>query len=193
LGAPALGSAFPKVCKIFCPVSGWTFYIERTTERRRSIVAMSTLNVQSEPKYDLLSAQFFADPHPTFRRMRAEDPVYWHPTLMRRAREQVEIGDHVIQAGQVVFGLVHAGNRDPAHFADAERLDITRTNNHHLGFGYGPHFCVGAAIARLETRIALNTILQRLPGIALVDEPLEWFPSFVVRGVRALPVTFTNG
>jgi cytochrome P450 len=111
---------------------------------------------------------------------------------MRRAREDVEICGNVIRSGQVVFGLLHSGNRDPAHFADPELLDITRKNNHHLGFGYGAHFCVGASIARLETRIALNAILQRLPGLALTTEPLAWLSSYVVRGLRALPVTFSG-
>jgi cytochrome P450 len=111
--------------------------------------------------------------------------------VMRRAREDVEIGGKLIQAGQIAFGLIHAGNRDPARFMDPERLDITRKDNHHLGFGYGAHFCVGASVARLETRIALNTVVQRLPGLALGDAPLEWFPNLVFHGVRALPVTFS--
>jgi cytochrome P450 len=111
--------------------------------------------------------------------------------LMRRAREDVEIGGCQIRAGQIVFGLLHAGNRDPAHFADPERLDITRSDNHHLGFGYSTHFCVGAAIARLEVRIAINTVLERLPGLELAAGPPEWIPSLVVRGLRTLPVTFS--
>jgi hypothetical protein len=112
--------------------------------------------------------------------------------VMRRAREDVEIAGSLVRAGQVVLGLLHAGNRDPACFADPDRLDITRKNNHHLGFGHGAHFCVGASIARLETQIAVSTIVQRLPGLAPAPEPLEWIPSFVVHGVRALPVVF-NG
>ena len=111
--------------------------------------------------------------------------------LMRRARVPVEIDGHVIEAGQVVFGLLHAGNRDPAHFADPDRFDVARADNHHLGFGYGPHFCVGASIARLETQIAIGALVRRLPDLALAPTLLEWFPSFVIRGVRALPVTFT--
>lgn len=110
--------------------------------------------------------------------------------LMRRAREDLEIGGHTIRAGQVVFGLVHAGNRDPNHFTEPERFIITRTNNHHLGFGHGAHFCVGASIARLELRIAVRTAIERLPGLTLAGGPPEWLPSFVVRGLRALPVTF---
>jgi cytochrome P450 len=112
--------------------------------------------------------------------------------LMRRAREDVELGGQMISAGQVVFGLLHAGNRDPAHFADPERLDITRKGNQHLGFGYGPHFCVGAPIARLETKIAINAMLQRLPELALPSQPLEWLPTTVIHGVRALHVTFAT-
>jgi cytochrome P450 len=112
--------------------------------------------------------------------------------LARRAREQVEIDGHVIHEGDLVVGLLHAANRDPARFADADRLNITRENNYHVGFGYGPHICVGAPIARMETQIAINTILQRLPEIALASTALEWSTSFTFRGVRALPVTFRS-
>ena len=112
--------------------------------------------------------------------------------LIRRAREQVEIDGHVIHEGDTVIGLLHAANRDPARFADADRLDITRRNNYHVGFGYGPHICVGAPIARMETRIAITTMLQRLPEIALASTSLEWSTSFTIRGVRALPVTFRS-
>jgi cytochrome P450 len=112
--------------------------------------------------------------------------------LARRAGEQVEIDGHVIHEGDLVVGLLHAANRDPARFADADRLNITRENNYHVGFGYGPHICVGAPIARMETRIAINTILQRLPEIALASTDLEWSTNFTVRGVRALPVTFRS-
>ncbi len=112
--------------------------------------------------------------------------------LARRAREQVEIDGHVIHEGDLVVGLLHAANRDPARFTDADRLNITRENNYHVGFGYGPHICVGAPIARMETLIAINTILQRLPEIALASTALEWSTSFTIRGVRALPVTFRS-
>jgi hypothetical protein len=112
--------------------------------------------------------------------------------LVRRAREQVEIDGHMIREGELVIGLLHAANRDPARFADPDRLDITRQDNYHVGFGYGPHICVGAPIARMETRIAINTMLQRLPEIALATTSLEWSTNFVVRGVRALPVTFRS-
>lgn len=112
--------------------------------------------------------------------------------LTRRAREPVEIDGHVIREGDLVIGLLHAANRDPARFADADRLDITRENNYHVGFGYGPHICVGAPIARMETQIAIHTMLQRLPEIALATTSLEWFTNFTIRGVRALPVTFRS-
>jgi cytochrome P450 len=112
--------------------------------------------------------------------------------LVRRAREQVEIDGHVIHEGDLVIGLLHAANRDPARFADADRLDITREDHYHVGFGYGPHICVGAPIARMETRIAINTMLQRLPELALASTSLEWSTNFAIRGVRALPVTFRS-
>ena len=108
----------------------------------------------------------------------------------RRAREDVEIGGTRIAAGQMVFGFFLAANRDPSRFTDPDRLDITRTENRHMGLGSGIHFCLGAQIARIETQIALNTIIARLPNLALTQSRLEWLPSILMHGVRSLPVSF---
>lgn len=110
--------------------------------------------------------------------------------FMRRAREDIELGGTRISAGQLLFGFLHAANRDPSRFKDPERLDITRPDNRHVAFGSGIHFCIGAQIARIETQVALNTILARLPNLALAESHLEWIPNILVHGVRALPVTF---
>ncbi|XXX73803.1 cytochrome P450 [Sorangium sp. So ce134] len=108
----------------------------------------------------------------------------------RRAREDVEIRGVRIEAGQIAFGFLQAANRDPARFPDPDRLDILRKDNRHIAFGAGIHFCLGAQLARVEAQVALNTIVQRLPDLALAEPRLEWHQSFLVRGLRALPVTF---
>ncbi len=72
----------------------------------------------------------------------------------------VEMGDHQIGKHQLVFAMVGAANRDPCQFPDPDRFDITRSNNRHVTFGHGIHFCVGAPLARPETRIAINTTLR---------------------------------
>jgi cytochrome P450 len=112
--------------------------------------------------------------------------------MLRRAREPIELDGHLIQGDEIVLGFLHAANRDPAQFTDADLFDITRKDNYHVGFGYGPHICIGAPVARMETQIAINTMLRRLPEIALASTSLEWVCNTIIRGLRALPVTFRS-
>jgi len=86
--------------------------------------------------------------------------------------------------------VMAAGNRDPERFADPDTLDFARTDNRHLAFGWAAHFCFGAPLARMEGRIAFNTLLGRLPGLALGEGRLEWRENLGLRGLKALPVTF---
>ncbi len=112
--------------------------------------------------------------------------------LVRRATEDVEVGGQRVAAGQSLFTLLHAGNHDPAEFPDPDRLDVRRKDvrQRHIGLGQGPHYCIGAPLARLETQIALREILARLPGLRLATEELQWIPSVAIHGVVSLPVTF---
>lgn len=105
----------------------------------------------------------------------------------RVATEDVEIGSRRIAAGQVVFALLAAANRDPAQFAEPDRLDIGRQPNPHVAFGDGIHFCLGAPLARAEAQEAISGLLQQLPSLALDGEP-EWGGTFIIRGVRRLPI-----
>jgi cytochrome P450 len=83
---------------------------------------------------------------------------------------------------------VPAANRDPAIFTDADRLDVGRGDARHLGFGGGPHACLGAALARMETRIAMTALLARYPQLKLaVSEPSR-LASWALRGLVSLPV-----
>jgi pimeloyl-[acyl-carrier protein] synthase len=89
-----------------------------------------------------------------------------------------------------VVTAIGAANRDPAHFPDPDRLDITRRDNRHIAFGFGIHFCLGAPLARLEGQIAIDTLLRRMPGLRLVTSAPEWRESSTLRGLKRLPVTF---
>ncbi len=102
----------------------------------------------------------------------------------------VEIGGRKIEAGALVVAAIGAANRDPKHFPDPDRLDITRRDNHHVAFGFGIHFCLGAPLARLEGQIAISTLLRRMPALQLATTTNEWRDSSTLRGLKALPVTF---
>ena len=138
--------------------------------------------------------------HPGQRALLADDP-----SLARSAVEEVlrydspvqltartaltdhELGGRTIRTGEQAITLIGAANRDPEAFRDPDTLDIVREQNHHLAFGGGAHFCLGAALARAEAQVALRA-LAGLPGLELaVDEP-AWRNTTTLRGLRALPV-----
>ncbi|TMU96652.1 cytochrome P450 [Streptomyces sp. DASNCL29] len=97
-----------------------------------------------------------------------------------------------IPAGDSVIISLCAANRDPRRFPDPDALDLDRSPNPHLAFGHGIHFCPGAALARAELRIALDTLLARLPGLRLAidDADIEWIPAVLGRGTNHLPVGY---
>jgi cytochrome P450 PksS len=122
--------------------------------------------------------------------LRYDGPV--ETSTPRWAAEDVEIGGQLIRQGQQIEVIISAANRDPAQFPQADQLDITRTDNRHLGFGLGIHYCLGAPLARMEGKIALATLLRRLPNIRLKvpAETLEWQRLPPVRGLKSLPVVW---
>lgn len=110
--------------------------------------------------------------------------------LVRTASVDMEIGGLPIQAGQGVYPALAAANRDPALIADPELFDITRGESRHFAFGYGPHFCIGSALARAQAQIAIGTLVRRLPGLRLATEQLDWAVTPLFRNLRALPLAF---
>ncbi|TFI59010.1 cytochrome P450 [Sphingomonas parva] len=108
----------------------------------------------------------------------------------RIAPMDTEIGGTPIRKGDAVMAVMAAANRDPLRFPDPDRLDLRRTDNRHLAFGWAAHFCFGAALARMEARIAFTTLLRRLDDITLAADRLEWRPNSGLRGLKALPITF---
>jgi cytochrome P450 len=105
----------------------------------------------------------------------------------RTAVKDTVIGDVTVERGGKIAALLGAANRDPAVFDQPDTFDVGRTDNPHLGFGAGIHFCVGAPLARVELQSSLSTLLRRFPGVALAEAP-QRRPEFVIRGVRSLPV-----
>ncbi|AOP47322.1 cytochrome P450 family protein [Streptomyces lydicus] len=117
-------------------------------------------------------------------------------TTWRFFAEDADLHGTRVPAGDSVIVSLCAANRDRERFPDADSLDLGRSPNPHLAFGHGIHFCPGAALARIELRIALATLLRRLPGLRLAvpDAGLRWIPAVLARGVDRLPVSYgTDG
>jgi pimeloyl-[acyl-carrier protein] synthase len=87
--------------------------------------------------------------------------------------------------------LLAAANRDPVQFPDPNRLDVGRADNRHLAFAAGAHYCLGAALARIEARAAIGTLVRRFPDLELVTTEPQWRDHFVIRGLKELRVAFT--
>lgn len=102
-------------------------------------------------------------------------------------REELEIAGVRIPRGALVFGAFASANRDERQFSDPDRLDLARMPNRHLAFGQSGHFCIGAALARMEGRIAITKRLRRLPDLRLAAAP-AWRGGLVLRGLKTLPV-----
>ena len=100
------------------------------------------------------------------------------------------MGGHVIKKGQAVMAVMAAGNRDPERFPDPDTLDLARADNRHLAFGWAAHFCFGAALARMEARIAFTALLARLDDLRVTSDRLEWRTNSGLRGLSALPLAF---
>ena len=111
-------------------------------------------------------------------------------TITRVALEDAVFSGRTIQAGDRVFSMIHAANRDPRQFDDPHRFDIRRRDNRHIVFGYGIHFCLGAPLARMEGEIGLPALVGKLRDIELLDANPPWHDSLVLRGVKNLPIAF---
>lgn len=119
--------------------------------------------------------------------LRYVSPVH---TLARRTMQDITLHGVSILKDSSVYLLVGAANRDAEKFPDPEKLDINRPVGRSLGFGYGIHYCIGAALARLESQVAFDTIIKRLPNLHMTIEAAEFRPNYFLRGLLSLPVAF---
>jgi hypothetical protein len=108
----------------------------------------------------------------------------------RLAPDDLLLGGKSIRKKDAVMAVMAAANRDPLRFPDPDRLNLTRTDNRHVAFGWAAHFCFGAPLARIEGQIAFSTLLRRLPNPRLQSGPLAWRQNLGLRGLTALPVAF---
>jgi cytochrome P450 len=139
--------------------------------------------------------------HPGERRRMQSDPVLIRSAIeellrydspvqgaFRRAKVDLEVGGQSIRQGEHVLLLLGAANRDPEQFPDPDTLDLGRADNRHLSFGFGPHYCLGAMLARLEGQAAIQTLFRRYPSLCLAQGQLAWRPNVLFRGLKHLPV-----
>jgi cytochrome P450 len=117
--------------------------------------------------------------------LRFESPL---PFFHRYATREVEIGGRRFPRGTRLGLLYGAANRDPDAFPDPDQFDVARQPNRHLGFGGGPHLCLGLHLARLELEVVFSTLLRRFRSIELAGEEPRYKTGLSVRGVRALRV-----
>lgn len=111
----------------------------------------------------------------------------------RFTAEEITVGDTVVPANQIMALSVLSAHRDERRYPDPNRLDVTRRPNGILGFGHGPHFCIGQPLAKIQTEVALRELILRYPDLRLVADPdsLEWESSPLLRGLITLPVATT--
>jgi pimeloyl-[acyl-carrier protein] synthase len=119
--------------------------------------------------------------------LRYESPVQH---TARIASADMELGGKTIRKGAKVVAGLAAANRDPNRFPEPDRLDLLRSDNRHLAFGWAAHFCFGAPLARMEGQIAFNTLLRRLKNPVLLDRKLQWRENAGLRGLTKLRIAF---
>jgi cytochrome P450 len=120
--------------------------------------------------------------------LRYDSPVQ---VRTRVATQDLELAGQRVATGQGLLLLLGAANRDPRVFRNPDHFDMRRMPNHHLAFGEGPHYCLGAALARLESRVALEILLERMPRLALAPgSKIHRQPNFTLRGWASLPAVF---
>jgi pimeloyl-[acyl-carrier protein] synthase len=130
---------------------------------------------------------------PSLARAAVEEMLRIDTPVQRASRIALvdsELAGQTIRAGEMISILIGGANRDPAKFPDPDRFSLRRAGaGTHLSFATGPHYCVGATLARVEGEIAMATLARRIPGLALASDDVVFRPNVILRGLQALPVT----
>ena len=117
--------------------------------------------------------------------LRYESPVQFTARVLK---EDIEVCSQRIPKGWSILCMLGAANRDPKQFKEPDQLNLNRSNNQHLAFSAGPHFCIGSQLARLEGQIAILNLVQRFPEMKLTGPRPEWAATFGFRGLKGLPI-----
>ncbi|MDQ2649188.1 MAG: cytochrome P450 [Actinomycetota bacterium] len=162
-------------------------------ETTRHVISGGVQQLLADPKqWKRVAAEPEVRPSTVEEMLRWVSPI---KNMVRTATRDVEVQGQLIEEGEELMLLYPSANRDAAVFDDPFTFDIGRTPNEHVAFGFGPHFCLGASLARLEISVMLDELTTRLPDLALADlaAPLDIRPANFVSGLEHLPVTFTPG
>jgi pimeloyl-[acyl-carrier protein] synthase len=159
-------------------------------ETTTNLIASGFLTLMRNPdSFEQLRSHAEIAPRAVEELLRYESPVQH---TARIAPADMELGGKRILKGSRVVAVLAAANRDPARFPDPDRLDLLRSNNRHLAFGWAAHFCFGAPLARMEGQVAFKTLMQRLHNPVLADQNLEWRQNAGLRGLRSLKINFDS-
>jgi pimeloyl-[acyl-carrier protein] synthase len=159
-------------------------------ETTTNLIGNGALTLLRHPdELDKLRSDFSLIPSAVEELLRYESPSQ-HTARVCPADD--ELGGKRIRKREAVIAVMAAANRDPERFSEPDRFDITRRDNRHLAFGWASHFCFGAPLARMEGHIAFETLLRRLPELALGPGTLVWRANLGLRGLVSLPVTFRS-
>jgi cytochrome P450 len=129
--------------------------------------------------------------HPEMMGMAVEELLRYDSPVQGTSRftlTDTEVNGRPVSAGQELFLMIGAANRDPHQFRDPDTLDVGREDNKHLSFGNGIHYCLGAPLARIEGPAALAALVRRFPRMRLATDKLDWGDNIILRGLRSLPV-----
>jgi cytochrome P450 len=155
-------------------------------ETTTNLIGSTVLTLLSHPaELAKVRADLTLVPQMIEEMLRYEAPAQ---ALLRQATADTKIAGSTIPAGSGVMILYGSANRDERQFPNPDVFDVTRNPQEHLAFGFGIHYCIGAPLARLEARIAMDALLRRFPKVALCEQRREWIDSFVVRGPKSLPL-----
>jgi cytochrome P450 family 142 subfamily A polypeptide 1 len=163
-------------------ISDCLLLLDGGAETTRTVLARTMVELARQPDQWALLREGSDLTVATEEFIRWVTPIH---NMCRTAATDTEVAGTTVRAGDQVVLMYSSANRDPAHFADPEDFDVTRSPNHHLAFGFGTHFCLGAALARLEIRVFFEEFVSRVAGLRLAPgtTPVE-MPNSFVYGLR---------
>jgi cytochrome P450 family 142 subfamily A polypeptide 1 len=166
-------------------ISDCLLLLDGGAETTRTVIARSILELARRPDQWALLKDGADLTVAVEEFIRYVTPIH---NMCRVSVEDVEIGGSQVKAGDQLVLMYSSANRDPEHFEDPEELDVTRSPNHHISFGFGTHFCLGSSLARLEIRVFFEEFLQRVDEIRVHEDSIVEMPNAFVFGLKAAEV-----